>query len=168
MLAERSDVKIEWLPYVLNLPEIYGDLDERSDLQWRKVKYLYMDVRRIANIRGLIAKGPKKIFDSNLAAAGALFAQKQGCFMEYVDLVFEQFWKRELDIENFDAVAQVAAKFGFDKAQFETFWNYEARDELKAIRTQAEKVGVFGVPTFVLNGELFWGYDRIEYLKKKL
>ena len=52
--------------------------EERNAHQWRRVRYSYMDCRRQANKRGLIIRGPQKIWDSTLAACGMLYAKRQG------------------------------------------------------------------------------------------
>src|SRR5271156_1399631 len=74
--------------------------ETRNAHQWRRVRYSYMDCRRQANKRGLVIRGTQKIWDSSLAAAGMLYAQRAGdeVFGRYNDRVFERFWKRELDI----------------------------------------------------------------------
>ena len=74
-LAETHDVNFEFRPFILNIPEVYGDLGSRDKQQWRKVRYLYKDVRHFANDRGLVIYGPEKIFDSRLATIGMLFSQ---------------------------------------------------------------------------------------------
>jgi 2-hydroxychromene-2-carboxylate isomerase len=66
-LAEEYRVQIEWLPYVLDIPATLGDVPTPTTLQWRKVCYAYLDARRWASKRGLLLRGPQKIFDSSLA-----------------------------------------------------------------------------------------------------
>jgi 2-hydroxychromene-2-carboxylate isomerase len=167
-LEDDYQVQIEWLPYVVNIPEVYGDLQTRDQLQWRKVRYSYMDARRWANKRGLVVRGPQKIFDSSLAAIGMLYARKQGQFRAYHDRVFERFWKRELDIENTQEIAAVLAEIGVDPEGFFAYVEGEGRTELAAILQRADADEVFGVPIFIVDGEMFWGHDRISLLKEKL
>ena len=49
-----------------------GELEQRTERDWRKVRYLYLDVRRQATARGMIIRGPQKLFDSSLAMMGGL------------------------------------------------------------------------------------------------
>ncbi len=167
-LEKDYQVQVVWLPYVLNIPEILGDLQNRSPRQWRKVRYSYMDARRWANKRGLIVRGPQKIFDSSAACIGMLYAQRAGCFRAYHDRVYERFWKRELDIEDRGALAAVLAEAGADPEGFFAYLEREGRSELEAIQRQADADEVFGVPTFLFEGEMFWGYDRIPLLRERL
>jgi 2-hydroxychromene-2-carboxylate isomerase len=167
-LEENYHVQIEWLPYVLNIPEALGDLQNRTKQQWRKIRYLYMDARRWANKRGLIVKGPQKIFDSSIAAIGMLYARKQGKFRAYHDRVYERFWKRELDIEDKQAIAKTVAEAGADPEGFLPYLEGDGRTELGAIQQRAEEDEIFGVPIFIVEKEMFWGHDRIPLIREKL
>ncbi len=167
-LEEDYHVQIEWLPYILNIPEFLGDLRTRTTQQWRKVRYLYMDARRWANKRGLVVRGPQKIFDSSIAAIGMLYSCKQGMFRSYHDCVYERFWRRELDIEDKQAIAATLADLGVHPEGFLPYLEREGRAELDAIQQRAEADEVFGVPTFIVDGEMFWGHDRIPLLREKL
>jgi 2-hydroxychromene-2-carboxylate isomerase len=97
-----------------------------------------------------------------------LYAQRRGVFDRYNDLAFERFWKRELDIEDPGAIARVIEESGAPSAAFADFLAGEGRVELDRITAEAEAAGVFGVPTFVIDGELFWGGDRIWMVREKL
>ena len=167
-LEREFAIRFDWLPYVLNIPDFLGTVEGRNPHQWRRVRYSYMDARRLANRRGLTVKGPQKIFDSSVAAIGMLYAQRRGVFLRYNDLVFERFWKREFDIEDRVAICKVLEESGAPVAAFFDFLEGEGRRELERINREAEETGVFGVPTFVIDGELFWGGDRIWMVREKL
>jgi len=167
-LEREFGVTFTWLPYVLYIPDFLGTVEGRNEHQWRRVRYSYLDARRLANRRGLTVRGPQKIFDSSLAAIGMLYAQRRGAFRKYNDLAFERFWKRELDIEDREAIRRVLEESGAETAGFFDFAEGEGRRELDRINREAEALGVFGVPTFVIDGELFWGGDRIWMVREKL
>ena len=44
----------------------------------------------------------------------------------------------------------------------------EQAPRLARIAAEANEQGVFGVPTFILDGELFWGHDRVALLRERL
>jgi len=167
-LEEDYHVQIEWLPYVLDIPEALGDLQTRTKQQWRKIRYSYMDARRWANKRGLIVKGPQKIFDSSTASIGMLYARKQGKFRAYHDRVYERFWKHELDIEDQQSIAAVLAEIGVNPEGFFAYLEREGRAELEVIQQRADADEIFGVPLFLVEGERFWGHDRIPLVREKL
>jgi 2-hydroxychromene-2-carboxylate isomerase len=177
-LAQDFDITVDWLPLTLDIPSYLGSAEvdstgkvlseTRNAHQWRRVKYSYMDCRREANRRGLVIRGPQKIFDSAIAHIGMLYAKRRGDFRAYHDTVYERFWRRELAIENPETIKQVLIEVGVDASGFLEYLNGEGRQEHDRILREAEAGGVFGVPSYVVNGELFWGAERIERVRERL
>lgn len=179
-LARDFAVQLDWLPYVLDIPSFLGSAtldgegrvvaENRNAHQWRRVKYLYMDCRRQARKRGLVIRGPQKIWDSTLACAGLLYAKGQGeaVLRRYNDMVFERFWKRELDIEDPAIVAAVLAEAGADTAGIADYLAGAGPDEVRRLSRAAEESGIFGVPTFIVDGEQFWGSEHLPDIRELL
>jgi 2-hydroxychromene-2-carboxylate isomerase len=166
-LEADYEIELEWRPYTLDVSSFMGAVEQRDPHHWRRVRYSYMDARRFANKQGLILKGPTRIFYARPANAAMLYAQKHGAFRAYNDLAFERFWRRELDPENVDAVSALLAEVGAPPG-FAAFLAGEGGADHDRLRGEAEAAGVFGVPTFVFDGELFWGGDRIGLLRERL
>src|SRR5437899_4049522 len=118
-LEREFDIQFRWLPYILNIPDFLGTVEGRNAHQWRRIRYSYMDARRLANRRGLTVRGPQKIFDSSTAAIGMIYAQRHRTLRRYNDIVFERFWKRELDIEKREAIRQALDQSGAPSAAFD-------------------------------------------------
>ncbi len=167
-LAGDYDIALRWLPYTLEIPDFLGSVEERNPHQWRRVRYSYMDARRFANKQGLTLKGPQKIFDTRPAHIGMLYAERHGVLRAYVDLAFELFWKRDFDVEDVGVVASVLDRAGVDGGGFAAFARGDGGAEHDRICAEAEAAGVFGVPMFVIDGELFWGGDRIALVRERL
>jgi 2-hydroxychromene-2-carboxylate isomerase len=178
-LERETGARVDWLPYTLDIPAYLGSarvdaaghvLEERRNAhQWRRVKYSYMDCRREANRRGLTILGPKKIVDSTLANMGLLYAKQRGVFRAYHDRVFELFWKRALDLENPQALAEVLQHCGAPSRQFLAFLDGAGARALEEIRGQAEAAGVFGVPSFLFaDGDLYWGREHLSQVRERL
>lgn len=179
-LERDLPVQIDWLPYVLDIPSFLGSArldsegrvieENRNAHQWRRVKYSYMDCRRQARKRGLTIRGPQKIWDSTLAAAGLLFAKRQGdtVLRRYHDITFARFWKRELDIEDPSVIAAVLAEAGADTTGLADYLAGEGPRDVDRISRAAEDTGIFGVPSFVLDGEQFWGSEHLPDIREML
>lgn len=167
-LEREFDVRLEWLHYTLEIPLYLGTVEGRNAHQWRRIRYSYMDARRLANRRRLTVRGPQKIFDSSIAAIGMLYAQRHDVFRNYNDLVFERFWKRALDIENREAIRAALSEAGAPVVGFFDFLDGDGRIAHDRICRQAEEIGVFGVPSFVIDSEIFWGGDRLWMVREKL
>jgi 2-hydroxychromene-2-carboxylate isomerase len=172
-LERHFALSLDWVPYILDIPSYLGAarldaegrvVDEnRNAHQWRRVRYSYMDCRRQARKRGLVIRGTQKIWDSTLAAAGMLYAKRQGAeeLRRYIDITFEHFWRRELDIEAPSVIETVLAEAGAD-TQDAAFWLAgDGKRDVALISREAEAKGIFGVPTFVIDGELFWGSEHL-------
>jgi len=167
-LETTFEVELEWLPYTLRIAEYLGSVEDRSAHDWRKVRYAYKDARRFANEQGLILKGPRRIYDGTLSSAGMLFAQRGAFFRAYHDTVFERFWSHRLDIDVLEEMSALIAEVGGDAAAFEAYARGPAASDVAAITGEAESLGVFGVPSMLLDGELFWGGDRVDALARRL
>jgi len=179
-LEREFDVRIAWRPYVLDIPKYLGEAkvdergkvlsEQRNDHQWRRVRYSYMDCRRYAALEGLVIRGPRKIFDSSVAAVGMLHALERGddAFRRYNALVFERFWKRELDIERPEAIAAALSEAGAEGERFAAFLDGPGRAQLEQTMAAAHELGVFGVPTYVLDGEIFWGREHLDLIRTRL
>jgi len=81
-LPGRFQIELRWIPYLLR---IKGKGERSLYSEW-KVKYSYLDARRVANQRGgFPIRGPRKVYDSTSALIGGLFAQRGGFFPEYTE-----------------------------------------------------------------------------------
>ncbi len=167
---ERSHrVRLRFLPRDFEPRAAYGgELDQRQPHDWNKVRYLYADARRFANERGLTIRGPQKLFDSRLANMSGLYAERHERFREYAPRVFERFFKRELDLEDPAALAVVLRECGLDADDFARYAATRGIDDLARAFEEADRDGVFGVPTLIVAGEPFWGNDRVVWVIKKL
>ena len=177
-LATRFDTELVLLPYTLDIPSYLGsaEVDERGQLQrssrnahqWRRVRYSYMDCRREANRRGLLIRGTRKIFDSTIAHIGFLYAQQAGKPLGYHQSVFMKFWRRELDIEHPDVIESELEAAGVASAGFREILAGAGRAALTEVQREAEDAGVFGVPTYLVDDQLYWGAERLERVREHL
>ena len=179
-MAAACGTTLDWLPYTLDIPSYLGSAEigadgklisaNRDPHQWRKVRYAYMDCRREANRRGLTLRGTQKIWDSSIAAIGLLWAKQRGeaVLRGYSDRTFERFWRRELNVEDPAVVEAVLRAAGADVAGFAAYLAGQGRAEHDAIRAAAEDAGVFGVPSYVVDGELFWGRENLPTIRERL
>ncbi|HTY56287.1 MAG TPA: DsbA family protein [Candidatus Binataceae bacterium] len=168
-LEKNYRVRLRFLPFEIDIRAAFGgDLEQRPERQWNRVRYLYLDARRYANSRGMVIRGPQKIFDSRLSLISGLYADDHGKFRPYSDRVFERFFRRELNIEDSRALEAVMTEVGLDSADFRRYAASEGPSAFARAREEAEQDKIFGVPMFIVDGEPFWGNDRVEWIVKKL
>jgi len=164
-MPERFRVQLRWIPYLLR---IKGKGERSLYSEW-KARYSYMDARRWANRRGgFPIKGPLKIYDSTPSLIGALYAQDHGFFRPYTELVYARFFERQLEIDQPQAVAGAIDELGHSGADYLAWAADEGASRFEACIEEGHEDHVFGVPIFVLDGEVFWGHDRIPLLEERL
>ena len=112
--------------------------------------------------------GPKKIFDSSIASIALLYAKNKPGLDKFIDTVFEGFFKRSLDVEQVEQVTKALSDAGIDTSGFAAYLAGPGRAFHDQQRIETEESGVFGVPTLVIDGEIFWGGDRIELVRERL
>lgn len=179
-LAAEMQIEIDWYPFVLDIPSYLGsarldragrvEQQSRSAEQWSGVKYAYYDCRRYANLRGLRIRGTEKIWDTNIAAIGMLWAKRQGSqvLQAYIDKVYQPFWRRELDLEDVAVVERVLDEAGASTAGFARYALYEGKQENDDLQAAAFNSGIFGVPSYVLGQEMYFGREHLPRIRWQL
>ena len=98
-LERELGVTLRLRPYALDILGAYNVADPKvAERGLRRIKYLYADVRRFANQRGMIIRGPLKIFDSTLIHLAWMFADAGGKGRALIDTAYPRFFRRELEI----------------------------------------------------------------------
>ncbi len=176
-MAASLGVEIDWRPFTLDIPSYLGSakLDrkgkvassQRTPQQWTGVRYAYRDARRYANLRGKTLRGTVKIWDSSLAGVAMLWAkrraERQGraLFDRFVDEAYARFWRRELDIEDVGVLEALLDETGVDVAGFRSFAEGPGRAENDEINRAAFAAGVFGVPSYLVGDEMWFGREHL-------
>ena len=167
------------LPYTLNIADYLGSAtvnnegkiisSNRTAHQWRRVKYSYMDCRRMANLQGKTILGTQKIWDSSLFSMAHLWVREKSkqTLLPFLRESFQLFWKRELDIENEQVILNLIDKFQLDSADF-IFWKTNNKNCVNSLMDTALSRGIFGVPTFVFEEEIFWGSEKLTLIRAKV
>ena len=171
-LEKIYPVQLRFLPWAFRAGETFGGkLEERTRLHWNKVRYLYLDCRRFANERRMIIRGPEKIFDSRLSLLAGLFVDRNRFFPTFARAIFEPFFQRQLDLEDLGQIAAVLSETSNNRVSltdFQAYLDERAQKDFQAVQDEAEEDRIFGVPTFVVRGEPFWGHDRLAGVKQRL
>jgi 2-hydroxychromene-2-carboxylate isomerase len=163
-LEERYRVRIRWIPFQLRIK----GKGERSVYSEYKARYSYFDARRFAKPRGLVIRGPLKVYDTTPALIGGLFAERHGRLLEYSRAVYERFFERELEADRPEAVAGLIAGLGLSAEEYRQYLVGEGARSYARCQEEAATDHVFGVPLFFFAGEPFWGHDRLALLEQRL
>jgi 2-hydroxychromene-2-carboxylate isomerase len=85
-----------------------------------------------------------------------------GSTPEAIRAIFDDLWTTGADAMDAERFGLLSRKFGL---KTEDLQNPEIKNRLRSNTDEAVRRGVFGVPTFEIDGELFWGADSIEFLQ---
>ena len=95
---------------------------------------------------------------------GAIFAKKKGILKDYNKAIFGAMWINNINLNEPKNIINVLESNNFDSKEFlEAVENIDIKDELKANTSQAVSKGLFGVPSFIVDGKLFFGQDRMQW-----
>lgn len=176
-LEQEFGVEIDWYPLTLNIGSYLGTAkkndagkvveSQRSGNQWLSVKYAYKDARRYANLRGLTLKGTQKIWDTSLAGIAMLWAKQQGhdILKAFIDLGFERFWRRELDLEDLQVVINLLEESGAKADGFAEWQADQGRIEHDDLQRSFLDAGIYGVPTYRIGGETYFGREHLPRIR---
>ncbi len=98
----------------------------------------------------------------------AQFAEKQGKIVEYSRRVFELFFKRELAVDEVEAMTKFMDEFGLSGKDYRAYFDGDGQRDYTNAQQEASADQVFGVPICIFRGEQFWGNDRIPMLERRL
>lgn len=179
-LEEELGVQFDWRPMTLDIPSYLGSAEKRggkviksegrSKSAWKIVKYSYMDARRYAERQGYILKGTEKIWDTSIASIAILWVRQNARLQlpRFFEVVYPTFWRRELDVEDIRVVEDCLDQAGVTSRGFRQFESGDGRLIHDNLQQQFHECGIYGVPTYVLGDEVFFGREHIPYLRWQL
>lgn len=135
--------------------------------------YRLIELERWSSFRSMdINLHPKHWpFDETLAVGCLLAAADEGADLHALShAVMRAVWAEEKDMANRIELGTVLDGLGLDSAALlEKATDLDATKEIIRKNTEAAiAVGVFGAPSYLYNGELFWGQDRLDFLERAL
>jgi 2-hydroxychromene-2-carboxylate isomerase len=99
----------------------------------------------------------------------AIAAQRLGCFEHYVDLAYDAIWQHQKNMGDIATVQQVLTDAGLDSGQLLALsQDPEVKAELASNTEAAVARGVFGTPTLFMDGAMYFGQDRLDFIEEAL
>ncbi len=133
-----------------------------------KFKVLIADLNRWARRYGVPFTMPSEL-KSARANRGFLWARAQGCEMEYLHAAYNAVWGHGKNPDLDETLTDIARAAGLSPEKLLRGIDEPAIVKQYESETEAAKArGVFGVPIFAVDDQLFWGNDRMEFLEEYL
>ena len=179
LLAEKIDEvaakhgrKVRWHPILLGV--IFQATGSRPPVDGNspKAKYIFNDFHRSARFMGVPYNPPSRFpLPTQNAARAYYWLHGQDCALarRFAKAVYRGFFVDDLDISSPETVLDIAAKIGVDRSSLETaLQTPEIKARLKDECEQALAAGVFGSPHVIIDGEHFFGADRLPQIERWL
>ena len=137
-----------------------------------KGTYTFTDLDRFAKRYGVpFNQNPYFPINTLLLMRGAVGLQQQDAarFKVYCSAMFKAIWVDSLNMNDSATVGTALHHAGFDPQALLALANEPVtKDALKSTTQEAVDRGVFGAPTFFVGNQMFWGQDRLDFVKEAL
>jgi 2-hydroxychromene-2-carboxylate isomerase len=130
-----------------------------------KVDYMWRDIERRATGYGFTAKvpAPYPLQEFDLANRVAVLAMQEGWCEDYVQVTYRRWFVDGLEAGSEPNLSQTLAEVSQDTARVVERANGLDIEAAYVEQTdRAQRAGIFGSPSFIVDGEVFWGDDRLE------
>jgi 2-hydroxychromene-2-carboxylate isomerase len=164
-VAQAASVLVRWRPILLGpIFRAEGLMDSPLNVYPLRGSYAVRDVARRGRRYGFDVRFPSS-FPRNglLVSRVALVALSEGWGEAFGEAVFRAEFQKDADISSREVVSALLSGLGQDAVR--TLSLAEAQEVKGALRAEteaAQALGIFGAPSFLVQGELFWGDDRLE------
>ncbi len=164
----QQPLEITYIP--VSIASIVTHYETKGPAQIKpKRNYLFKDLLRFTKLNQIPFTTPAQLpFNSLYALRLSLNSVALEQQKLVIDTLFRAGWEYGLDIGNDDILKQVLSVFAPTEDLFARMEARESRIDLKKNIELALERGVFGVPTFFVDEEMFWGNDSIKYLQMYL
>ena len=165
--AERAGVSLVWKPIDLLQLSNYANGLPYSPV---KMRYVVLDAARAAEYHRVPIRVPKPHpVESRAALRLAVAALSSSGFPALHRALFRAAWREQRDVSARDVLSDCIARAeGPVEEWLARAALPETAESLDERTSSAESAGVFGVPSMVLDGELFWGLDSLPVLEWRL
>jgi 2-hydroxychromene-2-carboxylate isomerase len=170
-IAHDTGAALVYRPFLLG--GVFQATGNRSPMEVpAKGKYMLGDLQRFAQRYGVPFQHNPHFPINTLTlmrGAAALQLREPQRLRAYGDAVYRAIWVDAKNMNDPATVGGVLQAAGFEPAQLLALTaEPEVKDKLKADTQEAVARGVFGAPTFFVDGRMYWGQDRLDFVKEAL
>ena len=171
-LAARFGRKVRWHPILLGIVFKATGSAPLTLQNPAKAAYSLHDFERSARFMGIPYRHPGKFPLATQNAARAYYwLHGQDCALarQFAHAAYRALFVDDTDISSPEAVLEIAAKIGVDRNDLAiALQSPDLKEKLKEQCDAALKAGVFGSPHIVIDGEAFFGADRLPQIERWL
>ena len=168
-IAARHGARIVWTPILLG--GVFKATGNSSPATVpAKARYMNTDLARFAKRHNIVLNFNTHFPVNTLPIMrGAVAYQSTSQFDIYVNAMFDAMWAHPRNLNDPSEIAHVLKDIAIDPGDFiDRTERADVKEKLKANTESAVARGVFGAPTFFVNGEMFFGQDRLDFVEEML
>lgn len=170
-IAAETGAEVHYQPFLLG--GVFQSTGNKSPMEVpAKGKYMVDDLQRFATRYGVaFAHNPHFPINTLMLMRGATGLQLRdpAKLRPYGDAVYKAIWVDGKNMNDPATVGAVLQAAGFDPQELLALTaDQQVKDQLKADTAEAVARGVFGAPTFFVDGRMYWGQDRLDFVKEAL
>jgi 2-hydroxychromene-2-carboxylate isomerase len=173
-IEQRTGSKFQYVPVLLG--GVFKLTNNRSPAESlagikNKPQYERLETARFIRRHGITKFQSNPFFPVNtlMIMRGAIAARAMGVFERYVDEMYRHMWAEPKKMDDPNIVRGVLDAAGFDSARwFELIQSAPVKDELLHNTERSVERGTFGSPTFFVDGEIFFGKDRLREVEEMI
>jgi 2-hydroxychromene-2-carboxylate isomerase len=170
-VAAKHGRSVDWRP--LSLGHLWKAIPDRAPFPKVKMEHMMHDWTRSAKLYGLPIVTTPDPFPTDAKLPRLLFyrlkAQDPAKAVAFAKAAFRQYWGEGRDIAQPAQLASIVASLGVPESEIAAAaTDAEARQQVLDATAEAAQKQAFGTPTFIVDGEMFWGSDRVDHLDRWL
>jgi 2-hydroxychromene-2-carboxylate isomerase len=170
-LARETGATVHYRPFLLG--GVFQATGNRSPMEVpAKSRWMRVDLQRFAARYGVPYRHNPHFPINTLTlmrAAVGLQMRQPDRLLPFGDAVYKAIWVDGRNMNDAAEVGRVLQDAGFDpQAVLALTQDPEVKEQLKSVTQQAVARGVFGAPTFFVGDQMFWGQDRLDFVKEAL
>jgi 2-hydroxychromene-2-carboxylate isomerase len=172
-IEARTGVKFTYVPILLG--GVFKLTNNRSPAESlagirNRLEYEWLEVDRFVRRHGVrFARNPFFPVNTLALMRGAIAAEDLGLLAPYVDAMFDAMWAEPKKMDDPAVIGAALTAAGLPAAKlFELVQTRAVKDRLLANTTAAVERGAFGAPTFFVEGEIYFGKDRLSEVEAAL
>ena len=173
-IEARTGAKFTYVPVLLGgLFKLTGNRSPVEAFAGIKNKLAYegLETQRFVRKHGLTAYRTNPFFPVNTLKImrGAVAAQRLGVFAPYVEAVFHHMWEAPKKMDDPEVIGAALTESGLDAAALMAATeDPEVKQTLLDNTNRAFEAGAFGSPSFLVDGELYFGKDRLRDVEEAI
>jgi 2-hydroxychromene-2-carboxylate isomerase len=170
-LEDELGIAFDWCPVPVSAmsPPQPERPDEDRGARHRRIRarYYERDLRRYASVYGIELGDLYRSPDVTVASVGLSWVKERAprSVRAYIDAVFAHFWAQKLALDDARAIEALIGEIGADTSGFQAYASREGRTSFERTAAALREAGIFDVPAYVVEREIFFGRQHLPMVR---